>query len=268
MIGAAGAFIVAGAAYWRRSLSLSGMASAILMGTIYYRAGDLFWFGILLTFFITSTALSKWKAEGKQELEKSYAKTGRRDAGQVFANGGLGMLVCLGNFVLPSPLWVYAFVGIMATVTADTWATELGGLSRKPPRSVLTGKRVPRGTSGGVSLAGSAAALAGGLLIGAFAWLFLRISGHAPHSLSLPVQLLLGGAGGLAGAYADSIMGASVQRMYRCAVCGKVVEVSHHCGQPAARHRGLSWMSNDAVNLISSAAGGLVSLGLGSVFGS
>lgn len=263
LIGAVGAFIVAGAAYAKNSLSWSGMTAAVIMGTIYFGAGDVFWFGILLIFFITSTLLSKWKQDGKRELEESYAKTGRRDAGQVMANGGLGMLACLGYWLAPGWFWIYAFIGIMATVTADTWATELGGLSRKEPRFVLTGKRVPRGTSGGVSLAGTLAAIAGGALIGISSLLLLKLAHYHQIPLSGWSMLLVGGAGGLAGAYADSLLGATVQRMYRCTVCGKIVEVHEHCGQPTVLYRGYKLMNNDAVNLISSAVGGLISLWIG-----
>ncbi|GGA44732.1 DUF92 domain-containing protein [Paenibacillus physcomitrellae] len=270
LIGFAGAAVIAGLAYLKRSLSLSGLIAAVIMGTIYYGAGSAFWFGILLVFFITSTVLSKWKKDRKSELEKSYAKTGTRDAGQVFANGGLGMLICLGYVIAPSLLWVYVFVGVMATVTSDTWATELGGLSRKPPRSVLTGRVVPKGTSGGVSLMGNAASLAGGLCIGLSAWLLLQLGGGfstvgavGAWALSLPGLLLSGGIGGFAGAMADSVLGATVQKMYRCPICRQVVEVERHCGHDTELYRGWSWMTNDAVNLISSAVGGLVALGLG-----
>lgn len=50
LIGAVCAAMVSAAAYRRRSLSESGAAAAILMGTIYYGAGNLFWFGTLLLF--------------------------------------------------------------------------------------------------------------------------------------------------------------------------------------------------------------------------
>jgi uncharacterized membrane protein len=69
----------------------------------------------------------------------------------------------------------------------------------------------------------------------------------------VPVALI----GGVAGAFADSLIGATLQRMNRCTVCGRLVEQAVHCGQPAERVRGLRWMNNDAVNFISSAAGGL-----------
>lgn len=75
VIGALGALIVAGAAYWKQSLSLSGMIAAVVMGTIYFGAGNAFWFGILLIFFITSSLLSKLHHDNKAELELTYAKT-------------------------------------------------------------------------------------------------------------------------------------------------------------------------------------------------
>ncbi|MDY8025127.1 DUF92 domain-containing protein [Paenibacillus polymyxa] len=258
IIGLLCAAVVAGAAFYKKSLTLSGFAAAVLMGTVYYGAGNLFWFGILLLFFITSTLLSRYKKERKAELEKSYAKTGNRDAGQVWANGGLGMLLCLGYAIWPHVTWQLAFVGVMATVTSDTWATEFGSLSRKPPRSVLNGKVLAPGTSGGVSVLGTAAALAGGVLIGIGAWGF----GYAIGTLSLPLWLwaLVGGISGSAGAFADSYLGATVQMMRSCTVCGREVEVDSHCGQTTVYVRGWRWMSNDRVNSISSIFGGLVAL--------
>ncbi len=261
IIGAVCAFIVAGAAYAKKSLTLSGCLAAVLMGTIYYGAGNLFWFGTLLLFFITSTLLSKYRKERKQELEKSYAKTGNRDAGQVFANGGMGMLLCLGYWIFPHPAWIYAFIGVMATVTSDTWATELGSLSRKPPRSVVSWKVLTPGASGGVSLLGTTAAAIGGALIGAGAFIFSWIADF--ETLGFLSWTCVGLVGGLAGAFADSYLGATVQLMYRCTECGREVEVSEHCGHKTVRARGWTWMSNDLVNVLSSMIGGCVAIGLG-----
>lgn len=261
IIGAIGALFVAGAAYWKQSLSLSGMLAAVMMGTIYFGAGNAFWFGILLIFFISSSLLSKLHHDNKAELELTYAKTGRRDAGQVFANGGLGMVFVLLNAIVPMEIWGFLFIGVMATVTSDTWATEIGTLSKKPPRSVLTGKILPAGASGGVSSLGTLAAAAGGALIGASSWLLQLLSGMPAHSFAL--LTLSGLVGGLAGAFADSILGATVQKMNRCTVCGREVEGSHHCGREVQFARGWKWMSNDAVNAISSIAGGVVALLIG-----
>ncbi|WP_055108717.1 DUF92 domain-containing protein [Paenibacillus ihumii] len=265
IIGAVCAIAVSAAAYWKRSLSLSGMAAAAVMGTVYFGAGNLFWFGILLLFFISSSAFSKLKASRKQEAEKSYAKSGTRDAGQVLANGGLGMAACIGNALWPHPGWAMFFIGAMASVTADTWATEWGSLSRKPPRSILSGQRIAPGTSGGVSLLGSFAALAGAVIIGGAAWLLALWSGLEGYTeLPLLGWIIIGGLSGFAGAMLDSYMGATLQSMYRCTVCGRSVEVPKHCGENTVPLRGWGWMNNDMVNMISSLAAGIIALALGS----
>ncbi|ULO05723.1 DUF92 domain-containing protein [Paenibacillus sp. 19GGS1-52] len=264
-IGACGALFVAGVAYWRQSLSLSGMLAAVMMGTIYFGAGNAFWFGILLVFFISSSLLSKLRHDNKAELELTYAKTGRRDAGQVFANGGIGMLLVLLNAIFPMEMWGFLFIGVMATVTSDTWATEIGTLSKKPPRSVLTGKVLQAGASGAVSLLGTLAAACGGVLIGAASWVLRAASSMPGHSFWL--LTLAGLFGGLAGAFADSVLGATVQRMNRCTVCGRIVEGESHCGAPTVHARGWRWMSNDAVNTISSIIGAAIALLLGALWG-
>ncbi|MBD2867551.1 DUF92 domain-containing protein, partial [Paenibacillus arenilitoris] len=167
--------LAAAAAYRARSLSGSGAASAVVMGTGFVTLGEPVWFGVLIAFFVSSTAWSKWKRKhrAKAEAEAKYEKGGRRDAGQVWANGGAGLLLCAANALWPDPGWLYAFVGVMAAVNADTWATEIGALSRTAPRSITSGKPVAPGTSGGVTPLGSAAALAGAAFIGAAAALLL-----------------------------------------------------------------------------------------------
>ncbi len=265
--GAAGSAAIAGAAYWRRSLSGSGAVAAILLGTAMYALGSLSWFGTLIAFFVSSTAWSKWKRRKKAAAESGYAKTGRRDAGQVLANGGLALLLCAANAVYAHPGWWAAFLGVLAAVNADTWATEIGSLSPSAPRSLLTWRKVPPGTSGGVSLLGTAAAVAGGLFIGAAAWMLIEINpGQIGSAIAAgsPVSwqqlLLIGCIGGLAGSFADSFIGAKWQVMFRCSRCGKEVEHRRHCGVQAGKVHGLRFMNNDAVNLLASAVGGAAGL--------
>ncbi|MEW9698485.1 TIGR00297 family protein [Paenibacillus sp. SI8] len=258
--GLAGSLIIAGAAYWKGSLSLSGLFAAVLLGTTMFGLGSMAWFGTLIAFFVSSTLLSKFKQKRKAEAEKDYAKSGRRDAGQVAANGGLGLLLCIGHAWWPNPIWWYLFVGVMATVTADTWATEIGGLSKTLPRSIINGKRVLAGTSGGVTGMGLLASLFGGIFIGTMGWGLSQIGAKDNGLLAM---LLLGGASGLLGSLVDSWLGATLQVMYRCEVCGKTIEKQIHCNQRASQTRGISGMTNDLVNAVSSLAGGLICLMLG-----
>lgn len=268
LIGFIGSLIIAGAAYRLRSLSASGAWSAVVMGTCYVTFGGPFWFGTLLAFFVSSSAMSKWKRrhKSKEQAEAKYAKSGRRDWLQVWANGGFGLLLCAGHALWPHGGWTFAFVGVMAAVNADTWATEIGALSTAAPRSILTGRRVSAGTSGGVTPLGSGAALAGAAFIGAAAAL-LAGAPPAPEGAAAAGGALLAAAAaaGTAGAFADSLLGATVQAMYRCRACGSETERAEHCGVAAERVRGYAVMTNDAVNLASSALAGLLAWLIGSL---
>ncbi|WP_127585429.1 DUF92 domain-containing protein [Paenibacillus koleovorans] len=271
-IGLAGSLCLAGAAYWRRSLSGSGALAAVVLGTALYALGSASWFGTLIAFFLSSSLLSKWKQRRKAAAESGYEKSGRRDAVQVWANGGLGLALCAACAVRPEPALYAAFVGVMAAVNADTWATEIGGLSRSEPRSILTGRRVAAGTSGGVTPLGLAATAAGGLFIGAAAWLLQRLDAVAPGGLDSAAAagayggaelLALGLVGGAVGSLADSALGAAWQRMYRCRVCGRELEARRHCGEAAEHIRGWRALGNDAVNVLGSMAGGAAALLVG-----
>jgi uncharacterized protein (TIGR00297 family) len=249
---------------WRaRALSTSGALAAALTGGLIFGFGGLPWAVILLTFFISSSALSRLFLLRKAAVEEKFAKGSRRDWGQVFANGGLGALLATwyglqaAGFV-PEVSWVWAaFVGAMAAVNADTWATELGVLSTMPPRLITTGRSVPRGTSGGVSLQGYVAVLAGSLLVGGAAAFFSLDTERLP-------LLLLSCLGGLVGSSLDSVLGATVQAIYFCPVCHKETErhPQHSCGAQTTPLRGWRWMNNDFVNFLCS-LGGAFAAGLG-----
>ncbi|WP_241242858.1 DUF92 domain-containing protein [Paenibacillus whitsoniae] len=261
LIGLAGSSCIAAAAYWKKSLSLSGALAAVVLGTAMYGLASAAWFGTLIAFFVSSSMLSKLKAKRKEEAEQGYAKGSRRDWGQVAANGGLGLLACIANAVWASELWWFLFLGVMATVNSDTWATEIGGLSKGEPRFILTGKRVAPGTSGGITKLGLAASLLGGAFIGLVGGGLGEWGDADQFARGWMAYSLLGAASGLLGALIDSVLGATAQVMYRCEHCGKTVEKPVHCGQKARQIRGLRFMSNDAVNALSSLVGGFICLG-------
>lgn len=231
----------------------------MIVGTILYAAGHLAWYGVLLAFFLTSSLLTKWRHEKKALIEEGYAKTGRRDFGQVMANGGIAAILCLLDLFWPQQFWYFAFIGIMSSVTADTWATEIGSLSKTPPRSILTGKKVVPGTSGGVSPSGLMASLLGGCFIGGVAGIFSTV-GTSSMLVQFWKLLLAGGISGLIGSLADSLLGATWQANFQCKVCGKTVERNIHCNEEARHIRGFIWLNNDLVNVISSIIGALFSV--------
>lgn len=255
------------------SLSDSGLAGAFLTGTAIYALGGPVWWGLLIVFFVASSALSHYRKIDKAEVARDFEKGGTRDMGQVLANGGLGSLLAVAYGLTGKPFLFAAFLGAMATVTADTWATELGVLSPSTPRLITTGRLVPRGTSGGVSAAGTVASAAGGLLIG-FAALLLTAAAHVlgapvaataglPWARLAPAILLAATAGGLAGSLFDSLLGATIQVIYYSEARHKETERRiDPDGTPNRYLRGLRWMNNDWVNFLASAAGALVAAGV------
>jgi len=245
------AVIIAFAAYRARSLSRSGAFAAIVVGGVIFGLGGWQWAVLLLAFFITSSALTRAFKKRKAGLEEKFSKGGQRDAGQVFGNGALAAFFAGLHFFYPDSPWTWvAFAACVAAVNADTWATELGVLSPHPPRMVTDLRReVEKGTSGGVSLVGTLAALAGSALIGFLAAALGGTEG-VPYPASWTMGLVITLAG-LLGSLFDSFLGGTVQAMYYCPTCQKETERHplHTCGTATTLKRGWPWLDNDFVNI-------------------
>lgn len=185
-----------------RWLTRRGAAAALAVGVA--TTWGFGWRGLLLllAFFVSSSLLSK-------------AKT--RNERQVLANGGVAALAALAGS------WA-AFAGALAAATADTWATEIGRYSRKPPRLITTGKPVAAGTDGGMTLVGTVGGIAGAAFMAALAFLFE------------PRVAVAVAVAGVFGMLLDSLLGATVQGAVR-------------------------WSDNDAVNLAATLAGAVVAVG-------
>jgi uncharacterized protein (TIGR00297 family) len=244
-LGTALAAVVASGAYRTGALSASGAASAFAVGAAVF--GSAGWPGaaVLFAFFLPATLLTRFGRARKRAVS-----TDRRDAPrsgwQVLANGGVASVCALAAVRGGAP-FAAAFAGAFAAASADTWGTEIGTLSRRPPVSMLTFRPVRTGGSGGVTPLGIAATLAGSLLV---AWTASRVR-IAPLS-----RVALGG---VAGALLDSIVGASLQALRWCPACTCECETRrHHCGTPTVLRRGIGWMENDTVNFIATLGGAIV----------
>jgi uncharacterized protein (TIGR00297 family) len=241
-IGIALALIFSIASYALRFLSSSGSVGTFILATIIFGLGGWEWTIPILAFFILSSVLSKFGKKRKAAYQLMFEKSDTRDAGQVAANGGIAGITMLCWYFFPGyGGWYCIYLVSLAAVTADTWGTELGLLTRGSPRSIITLKKVETGTNGGVSFAG----LAGGAL-GAF---LIALSGNFWLTGSaVPYMFMMIIISGVAGSLVDSVLGATVQAKYRCVVCGKLTERTNHCGSPTTIIGGVRWVNNDAVN--------------------
>jgi uncharacterized protein (TIGR00297 family) len=246
-------------AYRRGSLTRSGWLGAVLTGTLTFGAGGLACGAALVVFFVTSSALSKYRQAQKERIAgEKFEKGGRRDLLQALANGGAAALLALAYGLSGgSPELLAAFAGVLATVTADTWATELGVLSARPPRLITTLRPTAPGTSGGVSGPGMAASAAGALTIGVTIALAIGLSVGAWDWRLLVAAL----TGGVAGSLCDSLLGATAQAIYH-SPSGETERRRGSDGTPNTLVRGWPWMNNDLVNFLSSLAGGAVAWAL------
>jgi uncharacterized protein (TIGR00297 family) len=254
LIGTIGAILISFLAWKLRSLSKSGALAAFVVGTVIFGLGGWQWAVLLLAFFITSTALTKAFKNRKRGLNEKFSKGGQRDAGQVFGNGGLATLFALLHAFFPAAAWPwFAFAASLAAVNADTWATELGVLNPSEPRLISNlAKKVEKGTSGGVSWIGTLAALAGSAVVALPAALFTPdVLGSDSPQPALWILGLILSLSGLLGSLFDSLLGATVQAIYRCPQCNKETERHplHTCGTQTIQIRGLKWLDNDLVNL-------------------
>ena len=244
--GIALAAIIAAGARAARALTTGGAIAATLVGAASVAAGWS-WGALLLAFFLSSSALSRIGIDIKHRRTSSILeKGGARDAVQVLANGGVFAAAAVGHVLLPWVGWTALGGGALAAATADTWATEIGTLSKGIPRLITTWSPAPPGTSGAVTAAGTL-----GMVLGSAFLTLGMVAAVWPRHV-----LVAAFVGGVLGALADSLAGATMQARRRCASCDALTERAiHSCGAHTVHAGGASWMTNDAVNVLCSGVG-------------
>ena len=285
LIGLAASALIGAFALWRGSLTRSGALGAVIIGTTIFGFGGWAAGLTLIAFFASSSLLSHFKENNarKQRAAEMFEKGGQRDIWQVLANGGAAAMFAVVDAIVESfvdqrfpcgqiardcvifpSIWQIALFGALATVTADTWATELGVLSRSKPMSITTFKLVEPGTSGGISLLGVLSALIGASFIAILFGLRsgeMMMGGLDIGNLGFVLRIVFTAiSGGLLGSLFDSFLGATVQAMYYSDARQKETEKAiERDGTPNHHLRGWKWMNNDWVNFISSLFGAFVS---------
>jgi uncharacterized protein (TIGR00297 family) len=165
-----------------------------------------------------------------------------RDMWQVLANGGwIGFLALIKGFLIDRGIigpyeLDFAVVILMSAALGDTLSSEIGMRWGKNPFRITTGKRVPVGVSGGISFAGLAGALLGGVIM----------SIYASSIFGLSIGMWLGViSAAFGGSLIDSLLGDWVQEKFERR--GQLSDV----GLPNERVSGIKGINNDAINFIS-----------------
>ncbi|MEM0440019.1 MAG: DUF92 domain-containing protein [Candidatus Caldarchaeum sp.] len=251
VIGLAGLVAVVG-----RFLDVKGVLAAVTVGYVIYLMGGRVHFLLLLIFFIVGGVTTRYRYREK------YGEFGRgvRTWSNVLSNGSAAAFFATAGYLLNEPtVFFVMFVGAISSVFADTMSTEIGLLSKKPPRMINSLKVAKPGTPGAVSVPGLLAGFLTGFVVAAAVLMYDFIFGSSLWNVELVALCVFAG---FTGSLFDSVVGALFQSRYVCKVCGRSVEVKKHCGQPTVYISGSKHVNNDLVNLLASFYGAFAAFSL------
>lgn len=240
----AGVVIGAIISVYFQALKGNGAVAAIIVGFSIILGTELRGLLLLGLFFTTSTIWSKYRQHEKAAVKDMVEKGDVRDYAQVLANGGVPAIFSLLFAITGSEAALFAFAVSLASANADTWASEIGVCSKRDPILLFSGRRVPKGTSGAISLLGTVAGLSGSGTI-ALASLFLW-----PDIFQLSSMIGIAGWG-FFNMLLDSLIGHTLQEKRHCPQCGKMTEKLNHCGRVTSYKKGIPRFNNDWVNFTS-----------------
>ncbi|MDO4766262.1 MAG: DUF92 domain-containing protein [Eubacteriales bacterium] len=221
-----------------RLLTADGVVAAIMTATTLYLLGSP-WLALSLHgFYLLGSSVSKVKNERKRNANRLQESTGARTWVQVVCNSlPASILVWFSYFFPKYPIFALLAFAVFSAAAADTFSSELGTLSKAQVFDIITGKKVHRGLSGGVSFPGLIAGLVGSLLLSLFALPQFGLTG-----------MIFVAAIGFLGTLIDSVLGALFQRKYLSA-SGELSDKAFETGQKPTQ--GFYWISNNTVNFLS-----------------
>jgi len=255
----------------KRYMSLSGVIVAVLLGLIVLLS-DFSLLLLFVAFFISSSLFTRFKYRHKVKEGVAESSLGRSykqvlGAGLVAVIFSLLEILCDIGVIEYNPaqaIFTIGTLGALSTSTSDTWAVELGVLSKEKPRLITNlRKRVPKGISGGVTLIGEFASILGSLFIGVLSYLLVLFKLLIVLNTSPQQVLVIVTLSGIVGEKVDSLLGALFQVKYYCPVCNELSEKSKHtCGHNAVYKSGVRWFTNELVNIISTLTGSLTAISI------
>lgn len=181
-------------------ISGGGVASGIAIGAVAYAAfylAGLAVLGLALMLALASTRAGR--------ADRGGGRHERRTAANIWANclvGATGAVVEILGVAWSTDLTAAWFVAGITAGASDTVASEIGKALGGTPRAFPTGRRVPAGTPGAVSVTGTAAGLAAAAAISLPAVALWML----PGSFVAPIVIAV-----TAGAFAESLLATTLE---------------------------------------------------------
>lgn len=204
--------------YFKGVLDALASVIAVVLGFLLIGYTDLFWFLLMLLFLVICYWVTIWKYKNKSENGSGEGTKGERGVRNVLANGVIPLMVAIFWTPLDNiaeGLSGFLFIAALSIATADTFASEIGIMAKRPRLITDPRKIVEPGVDGGVSLLGNISALVGSMIIsiGGYFLITDRLLAEGPHLLNAaPVFVVVTIIIGVVGCQIDSVLGATLQR--------------------------------------------------------
>ena len=186
-----------------RGVTVSGAVAGGVLAFLLFFGGGPGAFATLITVFLLAWTSTRTGQRRKRQLGIAEEHSGR-SASQIFANIGIASAAAMVSLASRHPAaWLVASAAALAEAAADTASSELGQALSESAYLITDFRRVPVGTDGGISAAGTLAGVAASLVIATVSCATRSIAWH----WLLPVA-----AAGVLGMFVDSFLGASLER--------------------------------------------------------
>jgi uncharacterized protein (TIGR00297 family) len=192
-------------AYAIGMVSRGGALGGFVVGTAIYASLGPQGFAALALFVVGGSLLTRLGYGRKRRSGTAEAAGGRRGARNALANCGVAVACALLYALTSSDALAAAFVASLGAAFADTAESEVGQLYGRTPRLITTLGKVPPGTDGAVSLAGTLAGIAAAALTAALGFTLDLVNG--------PASMLLVVLAAFLGTVVDSFVGALAPRV-------------------------------------------------------
>ncbi|MDR1410276.1 MAG: DUF92 domain-containing protein [Oscillospiraceae bacterium] len=230
-------------AYYLKAITISGLISAIILGTTLFVFGGLINFAALVLFFVLGSIVSRIGKKKKSVAETLHERHGARSIAQVVANGVPSLLFAAVYYFTGIESCLIASIACFAATTADTFSSEIGMLSKKVPLSIITLTPIQRGISGGFTALGLFGGFLGAIIISA-----LMIPDFGVKGMIIVAIV------GFVSSILDSVLGALFQAKYQVPSDQDeclLTERKFTDGKPLKLIHGFKWVNNDVVNFAS-----------------
>jgi len=204
-------FVLSYIAFRQQMLTASGSASAFAVSAAIGVFGSISWLLIILVFVIAAFLTTRFRILEKMKYNLQEGRGGERGTLNVVANSLPAVLIALASTFLYGRMsqadFSIIYVTAVAAATSDTLASEIGVIDRNAVL-ITNFRRVAPGTDGGISLLGTAAALAGAAFISIVGYVLIELFRQRLPLLGVGIAI----TAGFLGSIVDSILGAVLER--------------------------------------------------------